>query len=395
VAEYFSALEANLPLQVFKDTAACLGGLLAAEDPSEKPWVVPGQYRPVEDGLRIAWLSDLHVSDVLSKKSFWSSPIKRLKLFRSLFQKQHSVFAEPFAMLNLQSILERLVELKVHHVLITGDITMLALPEQFKNAHDAFLNAQGSLLKDHPGPKLSPKLWTILPGNHDVSGSSSNPELKLSEFFDAFEDCYKAQEYQCEFPTHTFVEVAGSKSGLRVELIGMDSTGSKPVQIIGPNAKGQISDKQMKRLSEILLQQPSPRTLRLVALHHHLVNIPYVKSELEEEFMELEESASRKLLNLSCDYGIHGILHGHFHAYSPWFAPIGVPGKISGSLPIIGAPCGTLDSPGRKVQFLELREILRNSAEGPRPALLLYQQSREGDKGNTRWIEQALGVCLG
>jgi hypothetical protein len=396
VAEYFAALTIDFPIQALIDGIGCVQRIMENCQPrvSKSQWVFNSQCVPVEGGLRIALLSDLHIGDVTKRQL---RKLKTQPFFRELFQKQKSIYSEAFALINLEQILGRIAEIEVHHVLIAGDITMLALPEQFSLAREKFIGLQNRLRNriHSTGNGLSPDFWTILPGNHDVECNSSQADKKLSLFFKSFGETYKTMHFNDVFPIQKTLASTAKNSQLKVEIIGLDSTANVSVDIVGLNALGQIRKDQFDRLSRILEDRSESSTLRIVVLHHHLVNIPYVKSEVEENFLQLNKNDANKLLNLSCDYGIHGILHGHFHVYSPWFAPIGAPDDITGFLPIVGAPCGTLSAPNKDVKFLELREMQRESSNGTKSVLQLYRHSLTSRQSGQQWTEESLGVCFG
>ena len=135
----------------------------------------------------------------------------------------------------------------------------------------------------------------------------------------------------------------------------------------------------------------------MVALHHAPLSVPYIKSELTEYFMSLDQADAKELIDLCCDFGVKGILHGHYHTYSPWNAPVGAPNEIVGYMPIVGAPCGTTDAPGQNVEFLELREVevAKGAATTTGLSVVRHKLELQGlGQREQEWHEEELGVVI-
>jgi 3',5'-cyclic AMP phosphodiesterase CpdA len=386
-AEYFSALKTPIPAAVLVDAASCLSTQIKVNAAYRQfgtffgnPYVVPG-------GLRIAWLSDLHVGDV--KDSGRLFRFTRRKLFRSLFQGRKTCWTEPYASANLDHIVAHIQELNVSHVLVTGDIANLALEEQFEAARNKFLSLQAGLGKGPPG-KLSPEFWTILPGNHDVDKTAG--QKKLSHFMEVFSDLYDSSAGQMAFPVVRHI-VSPAPSGFAVDVVGIDSSPHLSVEVLGMNARGEISDEQFGKFRNRLVDLHGKKAFVIVALHHHPIVVPYVKSKWEEFFMSLDTDDANLLVSSCCEFGVRAILHGHYHAYSAWFAPVGLPKAVKRFMPIIGAPCSTTGAPGEDVEFLELVEVELENFSESLAGLALYRH-RLADAQAGRWECESLGLHL-
>jgi len=355
---------------------------------------MPTGYDRVEEvkgGMRIAWLSDLHIAKVTDSKRLFA--LKRTKLIRSLFLERKNIWTESFASDNLNKIMERVEDQKPSHVLITGDVTNLALEEQFKTARERFLTAQGKVGVQKDG--LSRDFWTVLPGNHDVSRVSSDG--KLSTFFESFGEIYSDGYAVQGFPVCKTLRSPAESSEFELELIGLDSTPNWPVEVVGMNARGQLGKEQKDKLQRLLSASHSSKKFVIVALHHAPLSVPYLKSELTEYFMGLDDDDAKELISLCCEFGVRGILHGHYHAYSPWYAPVGAPNRIVGQMPIVGAPCGTTGAPGQNVEFLELREVDVIKGATTTPGLSVIRHKLEPPRAALReqeWDEEELGVVI-
>ena len=120
--------------------------------------------------LRIIHLSDVHVwRCTRSTRSAWrtSSP--------SGCSNWSCARAKNFRLERLRDVVERILSLKADHLLISGDLTTTALPEEFQDARKAL----AELLVD------SDRV-TVLPGNHDRYTFGSVRHRAFEEWFGAF-----------------------------------------------------------------------------------------------------------------------------------------------------------------------------------------------------------------
>jgi hypothetical protein len=389
VAEYFAWSVASVPVVTLIDAAECLAKQIEFNDARRSEIRGYDYADEVEGGLRIAWLSDLHIAEMASSGRLFARSVKERPWLRLLFLATKNLWTESFASQNLEDILRRVGELAFNHVLITGDITNLARPEQFRLAREKFIALQGKAAVDGNTSKLSSDFWTILPGNHDVG--SARAGRKLKDFIEAFGEVCDSIGTTGAFPFSHRVRSPNRSSGLELEIIGLDSTPCYPVQVVGMNARGFLGTEQKDALAKRLESdgRMSGR-LRVVALHHAPLMIPFLKSKAAEYFMSLNAQDASDLIALCCTYNVTAILHGHFHVYSPWHAPVGVPHGVTRSMPIIGSPCGTVGVPGEGVEFLELREVRLHKGPDSFPGLSLFRHSLQ--KG--QWGQENLGITI-
>jgi 3',5'-cyclic AMP phosphodiesterase CpdA len=370
VGEYLGALTLRVPAAL----AFQIGPQLA-DYTSDK-------FKPIDtpNGLRIVWLTDLHVAGEYSEAPY---RMKLVKTFLGFKYIKANPLTQHFQEANLQRILTKVQQIKPHHILVTGDLTNFAKPEQFERVRALFLTTEPAIRHGGPRTNLDPEFWTILPGNHDVSDTGAcggEVRTNLGLFFSNFGDTYgqRQTKYDDTFPLVKRLKLSDGKSGVRI--IGLDSTVEWPVWVVGYNARGRIDADQMTRLSK-LLSNPTKNELTIVAIHHHPIVVPEMVSDFEDHFLSLEEAAGRKLVSLCSTTGVAAILHGHFHRFSLWH---GMAVGGSHKLTIVGAPSGTMDIPGTSEKFMELREAALPGSAGERMGFALYCHHH---KGNDNWIE--------
>lgn len=100
--------------------------------------------------LRLVHLSDIHI---------WKLTLNPVRLAnKRLFGVAELLAnrARKFRLERLEGVVERVLELRPDHVLITGDLTTTSLPAEFRQAREAL----APLLTD-------PDRATVIPGNHD------------------------------------------------------------------------------------------------------------------------------------------------------------------------------------------------------------------------------------
>jgi hypothetical protein len=339
---------------------------------------------PREDGLRLIWLSDLHVAEV-------TEPIRgRANLLKRVAGKFMHVKGNPitqhFQLKNLSVILDRVKGLSPSHILVSGDVTNYAESKQFSSVRENFISVQ-TAIKRNTSNELDPNLWTVLPGNHDVTNEEATGGRirgNLGKFFSTFGDAYDPRSNLNDndqiFPIVKTLPISGGKS---VRLVGVDSTRDSPVWQIGLNALGRIDEAQMNRLNAQLATRPNI-AMTLVALHHHPIVIPNIVSELEDHFLSLDPGASRRLIKICAHSDVSAILHGHFHQFSTW----SVLTPENRQMAIIGSPAGTVAVPPEPIEFLELREANRETSIALEHGLALYSHRHE----HGVWTERFTGV---
>jgi 3',5'-cyclic AMP phosphodiesterase CpdA len=342
-----------------------------------------------ENGLRIAWLSDLHLAaenDPQPGKFNWFQRHNPLRYWAQNWMRfKGTPLSQHFAEQNLKEILNQIKILKPGHILVTGDLTNYARGGQFQAAYDLFLETQDTI-KEKRGKTLDPTLWTILPGNHDITteGALGGARSNLGMFFGIFGETFEPKpargDYEKAFPL--VKKLPGSRSDSFVRLIGLDSNVEYPVWVVGINASGCIDAGQMSRLTDTL-DETGP-AITLVTLHHHPIVVPELASELQDYFLALKDSDGNRLIKLCAAQRVSAILHGHYHSYSSWSGL--TPTKRQ--LAVIGSPAGTINVPDTQAEeFMELCEAERETPTGVEEGLALYRHKRGVDGWTKSYAE--------
>lgn len=251
-------------------------------------------------GFSLAHLSDLHLP--LSERPPRWRDLMSKRLFSYLSWKKSR------RRIHRPEVLERLMQdiraSATDHLVVTGDLVNLALPEEFEQARD-WLTAQG-------GGDAA----TVTPGNHDalVPVPWSRGLGRWAEWMG------DPQAPEDAFP---FVKRMGD-----VALIGVSSA----VPTAPFLATGRVGDIQLLRLARILALLAHEGAFRVVMIHHPITD-GAVKTR-----KALEDRAG--LRQVLMEYGAELVLHGHAHHATVEH----VPGP-QGDIPVIGAPSAS-SAPG-------------------------------------------------
>jgi 3',5'-cyclic AMP phosphodiesterase CpdA len=186
------------------------------------------------------------------------------------------------------------------HIAITGDLTTIALPEEFARVRQ-WLHALG------PAESIS-----VVPGNHDayVAVPWGDSLARWSEFM---ADPAAAMASEADFP---FVRVRGE-----VAIVGVSSAWPSPMF----QATGRIGDAQLSVLAQRLEQLGRQSLFRVVLVHH-----PPTAGAVTPRKRMIDQEAFRNIIR-RC--GAELILHGHHHRFS--MAELATP---AGSAPVVGVP---------------------------------------------------------
>lgn len=185
------------------------------------------------------------------------------------------------------------------HLLICGDLTNLALPEEFAQARD-WLKAAGA-----------PDAVTVAPGNHDALVPVGWEE-GLGRWSEWMSGDPGANTPQAAFP---FVRVRGPAA-----IVGLSSAIPTPPGF----ATGRLGDDQLERLRVELTALGKRGLFRIVALHH-----PITPGAVPRRKALTDQAALRAVL---AETGAELVVHGHAHEASLHT----VPGP-TGAIPVIGA----------------------------------------------------------
>ncbi len=236
--------------------------------------------------MRLVHLSDIHV---------WRIPRNPFRLAGKRLVGATALLlgrARRFRLERLEEVVERVRALAPDHLVITGDLTTLATPEEFAMARAAL----EPILAD-------PARATVIPGNHDRYTRSATRDRLFEQSFGAF-----APEGR-----YPWLRTIGPGTA----LLGLDPT--RP----GLTARGVLAAGQLAR-ARALLEDAGPIPRLLVACHYPLAVPPAYARALAHKPLV----GAGALLEWLEGVGRHLYLCGHVH--ETWaFRPSAVPDQLS------------------------------------------------------------------
>ncbi|MGO9707697.1 MAG: metallophosphoesterase family protein [Polyangiaceae bacterium] len=260
--------------------------------------------------MRIAHFSDLHVLSLegVAPHRFLN---KRITGYANLRMKRGHVHHPRF----VRAIAREIKKSKVDHVVITGDLTNLALEQEFEAVH--------ALLREELG--LSPRDVSIIPGNHDLYTRGSLRSQRFVKYFGEFMTSDLPElGVQIALGRFPFVRLRGPAA-----IIGL----STAVPRLPLFATGRVGKAQTDALARILAH-PEVRKRTPVVLMHHPAHNPV--STVKRLLTGLNDAAI--LLSTVKDVPRGLLLHGHLHTRILRKVP-----TDAGSLHSVGATSASLD----------------------------------------------------
>lgn len=231
--------------------------------------------------MLIAHISDLHFFDgtpvpaarLMNKRlSGWVN----LKLRRGHHHKNTL----------LEKVLASVVDAKPDHIIVTGDLTNLALEGEFKSIRELFTRYFGA-----DTSKIS-----VIPGNHDVYTRGSYRDNRFGDEFGAYGTSDLPDICAEPFP---FVQLRGP-----VAIIGLSSA----LPRLPFSAAGELGAEQRGHLLKILEHKEVRSRLPVVMMHHP----PFAPVSGKKAFLESLRDAS-----LVAGVLAHAkraiVTHGHLH----------------------------------------------------------------------------------
>jgi 3',5'-cyclic AMP phosphodiesterase CpdA len=283
--------------------------------------------------MRIAHFSDLHllslegarVLDFANKR--W---IGGLNLITNRGRHYHTHVFE--------ALVRDINEQGVEHCICTGDITNLALEQEFRYARERFDEIA-----------IGPSEVTVLPGNHDAYVA------KGSDYFTGYFSDYTEPDdgWRWDDGDWPLVRVRGS-----IAVIGLSTSLTTPWF----TAYGIVGDRQLDRLRQVLADDRLADCHRIVAIHH-----PPAGSYARSRIRGLRDRHA--LAEVLADAGAELVIHGHEHRDLRHT----LPGPGGGEIPVLGIQSGTyeagkadrraryriFDTGGQTGRELELRQTTR------------------------------------
>jgi 3',5'-cyclic AMP phosphodiesterase CpdA len=246
----------------------------------------------------LAHLSDLHLP--LPAAPRWRDLAgKRILGYLSYHLKRKTVHDRSV----LAALVDDLLQHAPDHIAITGDLTNIALPEEFASTA-RWLHAL-----------RSSDALTVIPGNHDAyvavpwqqslerwSGFMSEPEAPIRD--------------ERGFP---FLRRRGE-----VALVGVSTACPAP----WIHATGRVGGEQLARLAKLLEQLGAQSLFRVVLIHH-----PPIDGMVSHRKRLTDQADFRAMIEQT---GAELILHGHHHRFT--LDELKTP---AGKAPVIGVPSGS------------------------------------------------------
>lgn len=238
----------------------------------------------MNDTFTLAHLSDLHltslndvkVRELLNKRIFgylkWQ--------LRRRAEHRREV---------LDALLHNLQHTTPDHIAVTGDLTHLGLPREFREARN-LLQSLGS-----------PSRVTVIPGNHDTYVSTD-----WNSTFARWTDYMLSDEAHLGTKAGTNVHTTFPSLRIRgiAALIGV-STARPSAPFLAVGSVGQV---QLQKLEKILVETGKQRLFRVLLIHH-----PPVDGTVSWR-KRLTDGATLRLI--LARQGVELVLHGHAHCSS-------------------------------------------------------------------------------
>jgi 3',5'-cyclic AMP phosphodiesterase CpdA len=259
--------------------------------------------------MRIAHFSDLHVLS-LEGVTPYRFLNKRLTGYANMRLKRSHAHHPSY----VRAIAREVKRAKVDHVVITGDLTNLALEAEFAAVH--------ALLEEELG--LDAKHVSVVPGNHDVYTRGAMSTRRFEKYFGAyFESDLPGLGVPLDIGVFPFVKLRGPAA-----IIGLSSAVPRPPFV----AAGKLGTEQLDALARVLAHPEVASRTPVVLLHHPAHNpLSRVKSLLEG----LHDAALLWTTVREIPRGL--ILHGHLHRRVQRYLP-----TARGTLHAVGATSASL-----------------------------------------------------
>lgn len=259
--------------------------------------------------MRIAHISDLHVLSLEGAIPFRLFN-KRATGYANLRLKRNHVHKSEL----VRAIAAHLAKASVDHVVITGDVSNLALETEFE--------AVRRILDEELG--LPPSAISIVPGNHDVYTRGAARDQRFARFFERY--------MTSDLPEHRTSHAGGMFPVVKLRgpaaIIGLSTALPRPPFV----AAGRLGDAQLAKLERIL-ESPEVRMRTPVILLHHPVHNPLTWLKTQLEGLADAERLSRMLAPLERGLVLHGHLHRRLHRTLP---------TARGHIDVVGATSASL-----------------------------------------------------
>jgi 3',5'-cyclic AMP phosphodiesterase CpdA len=237
--------------------------------------------------VRIAHLSDLHLLSLEGAVPYRLFN-KRITGYLNIRFHRKSVH-KPHA---ARAVAREIRRLGVDHVVITGDVSNLALENEFELVRRYLAEDLG----------LPPERVSIVPGNHDAYTAGAHRSKRFATTFAAYlrSDLADLTPPGEVFP---FVHLRGAAA-----IIGVSTAVPRPPLV----ASGVVGVPQLKALERILAHPEVAARTAVILQHHPIHNPPSAAKALLEGLVDAPAEASL-LARLRRGLLLHGHLHRRIH----------------------------------------------------------------------------------
>lgn len=252
---------------------------------------------------RIAHVSDLHVLDVEGVP--WHRFVnKRLTGAVSLMTARAN--AHPIAL--IEQLVSDVAEAAVDHVVVTGDISNLALESEFTRARQLL------------APLGGPDRLSVIPGNHDIYTRGSARVRRFERFFGDLMWPGVNDPTDADRATYPWHKRVGD-----VHIVGLCSAEPRAPLI----ASGHVTSAQLDRLKSLSQEHGFADRYAIGLVHHNL----HARGARKDAMHGLSNRDA--VMAATREAGLDMLLHGHTHVAHRF---------ERGELTIIGSGSSTWDS---------------------------------------------------
>ncbi|MEM6786923.1 MAG: metallophosphoesterase [Myxococcota bacterium] len=236
--------------------------------------------------MRIAHLSDLHLL-ALEGNGPHRFANKRLSGWVNLRYRRKAVHKPQLA----EAVAREVKRRGVDHVVITGDVSNLALESEFTRVREFLDDALG----------LPASSVTMVPGNHDVYTGGAHRHRRFQRYFAEYitDDLPGAGGVVDDGSQFPFVRIRGP-----VALIGLSTAVPRPVLV----ASGELGARQRAALRAILDHRDVQSRLPVLLQHHPWHNPPRRTKRYLNGLADADAEAEA-VRGVSAGL----LLHGHLH----------------------------------------------------------------------------------
>jgi len=263
--------------------------------------------------LRIAHISDSHVLSRTGRQ--WREMLfnKRMTGYANTLLRRSRVHRRDYLLAVLRAAAQ-----DADHVVVTGDITNLALESEFEDARALLDSMRGDV--------------TVVPGNHDIYLPSTHRDRRFPHHFGTFLRS-DLPEYAIDLPAGSFpcVKLRGPAA-----IIALSSAVPRPPFI----AAGFLGREQLEALRRVLDHPQVARRMPVVLVHHAPVDSRPRWQQLRDG---LVDAAGLRAVLMPLERGL--VLFGHIHVRVHCTLTTN-----AGTLDVVSASGAALDHPDLSIR---------------------------------------------